>query len=490
LYDDYGPDQLEARGALSPQAPGAGPPCGDNAGKVFPQVMFELGNRLGRPVCSPGLFAAALTLSALLTWTAPASAYSWMIRHDYFGCKTCHADPSGGGLLTRYGRVQGDLLLRMRYGGKTTSETGESDEDFESFDDFDDFDEQEGAGIKEPAAAAAAVEASVEPNEDPLWGLVETPSWLLLSGAYRHMTLYQVRGSDRVRTFPMQLDVYGQVSFGLFKAGGSIGLARVPASSPHARRAQVTTGQGESLNMLSRTHWVGASFAGGEIEARLGRLEMPFGVRIPEHTMWVRDSTRTDRESDQQHGASVAYSGDFLRGELLLIAGNYQLNPDALRERGYSMYAEVQPVSWAAVGVSSLVTRADADFETLDRDVTRQAHGIFGRVNPFKPLVIFVEADALLKTRRDLGYVGLLQLDYELIQGLHAGAAGEILDSGFQDTGDPFNTLRKAAGFGRPRLGGWLTVDWYFLPQLEARFDVVRRQNDPLMLFAQLHAYL
>ena len=39
-----------------------------------------------------------------------------MIRHDYTGCATCHADPSGGGLLTLYGRAQSDLLLRMRYG--------------------------------------------------------------------------------------------------------------------------------------------------------------------------------------------------------------------------------------------------------------------------------------------------------------------------------------------------------------------------------------
>src|SRR5258707_8611000 len=45
-----------------------------------------------------------------------AHAYSWMIKHGYSGCPVCHADPSGGELLTSYGRLQSGLLLRMHYG--------------------------------------------------------------------------------------------------------------------------------------------------------------------------------------------------------------------------------------------------------------------------------------------------------------------------------------------------------------------------------------
>src|SRR5262249_27742255 len=41
-----------------------------------------------------------------------AEAYPWMIRHDHFACRTCHADPSGGELLNLYGRMQGYDLLR------------------------------------------------------------------------------------------------------------------------------------------------------------------------------------------------------------------------------------------------------------------------------------------------------------------------------------------------------------------------------------------
>jgi hypothetical protein len=206
--------------------------------------------------------------------------------------------------------------------------------------------------------------------------------------------------------------------------------------------------------------------------------------------MWVREATRTDRESDQQHGLAVAYTGDFARAEAMAILGNYQLHPDELRERGYSAYGEIQLTDWANAGVTSLVTYARTDFESLDDEVVRQAHGVTGRIAPVRPLVILIEADVLARSNRDLGYVGFLQLDFEFVQGLHFAATGEVLDIGYRDTGDPFDTLRRVPGFGRPGYGGWLTIDWFFLPQLEARVDAVARHTEPFTLLAQLHVYL
>src|SRR6187402_2321921 len=45
-----------------------------------------------------------------------AHAYTWMIKHNYASCPVCHADPSGGELLTAYGRLQLEPLLDMKYG--------------------------------------------------------------------------------------------------------------------------------------------------------------------------------------------------------------------------------------------------------------------------------------------------------------------------------------------------------------------------------------
>src|ERR1700753_3864528 len=70
----------------------------------------------------------ALLLALAFSCITPhrVHAYAWMIRHDYTGCATCHADPSGAGLLTECARPQGDLLLRMRYARPNTDEPDSS----------------------------------------------------------------------------------------------------------------------------------------------------------------------------------------------------------------------------------------------------------------------------------------------------------------------------------------------------------------------------
>jgi hypothetical protein len=371
----------------------------------------------------------------------------------------------------------------MHYRGAPTAAASRP-ENFGGFDEFE-------TGAQPTEAAQPPVENPADlDTTNPLWGLLTLPSWLLLQGDYRHMTLYKFGRSDAFGTFPMQADVSGQLELDWFRANGSIGLTGAGAGSPHGRRAQLTTNQGRGINLLSRTHWLGADFGQKRFTARAGRIDIPFGMRMPEHTMWVRDATRTDRESDQQHGVALAYSSELIRGEALVILGNYQIRPDRMRERGYSAYAEVRAADKIYAGVSSLVTHAGTDFQSLEDDVTRQAHGLFARTAPVSALVILAEGDVLLKSRRDLGYVGFLQLDLALVQGLHFGATGELLDAGYLDTGDPFNTLRRIPGFGKPRFGGWLTVDWFFFQQLEARLDAVARQNDPFTVMAQLHILL
>src|SRR5687768_13172096 len=39
-----------------------------------------------------------------------------MVKHGYTACAQCHADPSGGGVLTDYGRAQGEISLRTPWG--------------------------------------------------------------------------------------------------------------------------------------------------------------------------------------------------------------------------------------------------------------------------------------------------------------------------------------------------------------------------------------
>lgn len=455
-----------------------------------------------------GLWCVLLSILTIMLWAEPAHAYGWMIRHAYGGCPSCHADPSGGELLTEYGRLQGDLLLRMQYGKKTTGDAagGESFDEsaFEGFDDAA-FDE-----LEEDSAEAPEGDASDEADEEPkgknaegkeasdsgesdvgfLWGMVETPPGLLLGGGYRSLAIYEPGSDDPFTYIPVMMgDLYMHLRADSIRVGASAGISKVKPGSPHARAAQVTHGQGDQYNLLSRTHWLGFDLgANDEYLLRLGRMNLPFGVRIPEHTMWAREATRTDRESDQQHGIALAYTGDTFRMEAMGIAGNFQINPDKYRERGYSLYFEYFPTPYVALGASSMLTFAQEDRLLLKRNVTRQAHGILGRAALTDWLVVLGEADVLMTSGASTGYTGFVQLDTEIVQGLHFMLTGELLNQGL--FGPESETNPKAPGSGEPRFGGWVSLDWFFYHQFEFRIDLVQRQAAERQVLGQLHVYL
>ena len=71
--------------------------------------------------------------------------------------------------------------------------------------------------------------------------------------------------------------------------------------------------------------------------------------------------TRTNINESQQDGIALAYNGSWGRFEIMGIVGNYQLNPDTYRERGYAGYLELAIAPKVAAGVSSLVTYAGTD---------------------------------------------------------------------------------------------------------------------------------
>jgi hypothetical protein len=387
-----------------------------------------------------------LPFAFVLFAPARAEAYTWMIRHAYNGCGVCHADPSGGETLTPYGRAQSDLLLRMRYDGKSPEEA-------------------------EPGKASNFL------------GFLETPPNVMLGGNGR---IASTLTGGEYRLFPMAMDVYGQFRFGTFFLGGSVGLSKVPAGSPHARAAQVTSSP-DSWNLISRTHYLGLDFLDQKLALRLGRLNLPFGIRIPEHTMWVREATRTDRESDQQHGLAVAYNNEDIHSEGMVILGNYQVGPDEFRERGYSFFFEILASSRAAFGVSSLYTLARRDRLTLESNVARGAHGASTRVAIGDPFALLGEVNLLTDSTRELGYVGFLQGDYEITQGLHGMLTAELLDQGYPKNGE-ISEIARTPGVGKLDFGAWISAQYFFLPHLDVRVDAIIRGE--FTILTQLHAFL
>jgi hypothetical protein len=370
------------------------------------------------PRAIPRVLALAVGLILPLLVASTAHAYPWMIRHGYTGCMPCHTDPSGGaGALTEYGRAQGDLLLRMRYGA-TSDEADRS------------------AGF--------------------LWGLIRLPQEVRLGGDFRESFFSNQEEGAPIdqRWITMRSDLYGDFKVWRFRGAGSIGYA------PDGALAASLT-RGPNKNLVSREHWLGFELDDeGSWLVRAGRITLPFGIRMIEHNLFARVLTRTDINDTQQYGAALSVSTDKYRGEVMGIVGNFQIRQDDFRERGYSAYFEYAPMTTLAVGASSLFTRARRDIVYSVTDY-RYANGLFVRYAPLQPLVLLAEADSVYQSLtyngHRGGYAAFAQADYEPVQGFHLMLTGETMNGGA--SGEP------------PSFDGWLSGVWFFLPHMDLRFD-------------------
>jgi hypothetical protein len=411
--------------------------------------MFELGkNPEPMPRSAfPRYLLVLMILGLGLAYGDQAHAYAWMIKHGFSKCGSCHTDPSGGETLTKMGRVESEYLLSA--GGDSFSVPSDS--------------------------------------AQFLWGLIKEPENVRLGGSYRHMFLYTAPVEtvpSTFRQFPMQLDLYGSAAFGNFVIGGSLGVARGIEGATHVRGAQINQEAGEGFILLSRNHWLGLWLT-PEAFLRVGRLNLPFGVRIPEHTMWARESTRTDRESDQQHGASLTYSRGRWRTEAMIVIGNFQINPDRYRERGFTGSLAYLVTPKLELGASALLTRAQEDAFTRVDNSVRYAYGLNGRYGISSKVSLLGEFDLLKEKGRSRGYTGFVQADYEPLRGLHFMLTGEVLDQGLLEGGN----VDAIRGAGAARYGSWISIDWFLATHLELRLDGVMRQDDVFHGQAQAHIY-
>lgn len=356
-----------------------------------------------------------LTSLVVLFSSTEAHAYSWMIREGYTGCATCHESPSGGGLLTRYGRAIEENELRTQYGEPDdTSRLGEF-----------------------------------------FFGAFEVPESLSMGGSLRGGVLGVFVDGEASDPEPllMEADVDAQLRADRVRVHLSVGFQQ-----DGARRATVFGT--DKARMVSREHWIGVDLDDSQMFLlRVGRLPIPFGLRIVEHSSHVRRTTQTDNNENQTHGAALALTLENLRAEAMLIVGNLQIAPDLFRERGYSAFVEWAPSTTVAVGASSMVTHVDKDVQRNSK-MWRHAHGATLRIVPTDMLVMLAEVDALLFStpyQNAWGITSFAQLDLEPVHGLHLLATGEVSDLDFVEPG----WLAAVSG----------GAQWFAAPHFDIRFD-------------------
>lgn len=263
--------------------------------------------------------ASALILTALFLLNPQRGfAFPGLIGFGYTSCLNCHYNPLGNGPLTDYGRALGASEVSAR-----VLTPNASDED-------------------------------VGKNSGFLGPFGQVPSWLSVSADYRGLFLKS--GLEGTKSTQRWINMQAEGSLVLkFKderwvATGTLGYVPPSESLTPAQRDK-------EPKLISREHYVSyRSPAGFGLYA--GFMDPAFGVRVPEHILFIRYRTLLDI-NDQTHGFLVhGMIGGRVEGAAHFMTGNL-LQSAGVRQKGAAFTAEVEPQEKVRVGGSFLSTKSD-----------------------------------------------------------------------------------------------------------------------------------
>ena len=383
-----------------------------------------------RPVRIRRIAAAALTTAACFGVLAPepALAEPTFLSKQYPRCTACHYSPSGGGLLTPYGRSL-------------------SREEISSFG-------------RQGTAAAAAVTRS---EEGFLFGTLPSDSPLQLGLDVRpsHLEVDVPGRAVAERNFLMNLDLQAAWRLDRWTVYGTAG--RAPAS-----------GGGD---LVSYEHWV-AWQATERVTVRGGRFLPAYGVRFADHTSFNREWMDL-AEDDQVYGIEVGVSTDrtLLQASVgpgraeSLVRGDGR---DALTASG-RFQVDLSP---RAVVAGSLLHRARSDVAPRSTDA-----GLSFGYAPAAWLTTWTHADVRAQRLRASGrsYIVGNQTSIEALRGVWFRISPQTR---WTDT-DPGGGVRRMV-YGLdlyPRTHWHVNLSYY-----RDRLPVSRRSIRTFL--AQLHLYL
>ena len=373
-----------------------------------------------------GLAAAALAggLGA-----ATASAEPIFLSKQYPRCTSCHYSPSGGGLLTPYGRSL-------------------SREEISTFG-------------RRGAAGATPGEAS-RSEESFLFGALGSDSPLQLGLDIRpsHLDLNVPGRAIADRNFLMNLDLQAAWQRARWTAYGSVG--RKP------------TGGGE---LVSYEHWV-AYQVSDALSVRGGRFLPAYGVRFADHTSFTREGLDLAQD-DQVYGVEVGVSTD--RSLLQLSVGPGRADSLAAGSGRAALTASGRfqvDLSPRTVVVGSMLYRGATDVGPRSTDT-----GVSFGYAPARWLATWTHADLRLQrlAASDRSYIVANQTSVEAWRGIWLRVSPQVRWT----AGDPRGEVRRMV-YGLdfyPRTHWHVNLSYY---RDHRRFGDLRTQA----LLAQLHLYL
>ena len=200
-------------------------------------------------------------------------AYPENVRHGYVNCTSCHVSPTGGGILTPYGR---DLSREVL---STWGKEGEG---------------------------------------EFLYGIIKLPDWLLMGGDAR--TLYLYRDNPRVQEgmwLWMQSDVEASLSFKNLWFVGTFGK-----------------NYSGSRGIISRRHYINWR-PREELSFRGGRFYPAFGINTPDHIIPTKRGLGWD-QGDETYNVEVGWLGESFNFYATGIFGRPDFSPSK-QEKGISL---------------------------------------------------------------------------------------------------------------------------------------------------------
>jgi len=177
------------------------------------------------------MLAFLLSLASML-WGAQALAFAENVTHGYPSCIACHVSPSGGGVLTDYGRSLSKELMSTWGGWK---------------------------GI-----------------EEPLFGAVKNTENLKFGGDVRSIQVYNENENVRAgRRFLMQNNV---------EVAGRIGKVQLVGTAGTLEGPETTPGRGTFLSERHYLLWETSPTS----RLRVGKYRQNIGIQTPNHTRRIK----------------------------------------------------------------------------------------------------------------------------------------------------------------------------------------------------------
>lgn len=274
----------------------------------------------------------------VLLWANQAWAYPHFIGKGYTNCGTCHYSPTGGGLLNSYGVGTLEAMFP------------------------DDVESGAFTSLRESLAKADVTGRDEQGEATFQWdGGLDLR--LLLTSTER-----EVKGDQELLLIPMLAEVGAVAAYGPTLLYATVTPRRTgPERAPNA--------------IFSREHWLMVRFSDAT-GVRGGRMVLPFGLRLADHTQYVREDLGFDKW-DQSYALEVDHASEQWMISAAAFAGDLWLDPKPLQERGVAGTVAYNVPSKASFGASVLGGRSEATM--------RAAGSVFARWQPFSAVYLLAE---------------------------------------------------------------------------------------------------